>query len=97
MSDMRDTRTTITLPEWLLFEIKKKALIERKTIKEIIQEKLSVSLGFGKKALDASPSLLSLFGAWGKGESGVQFLKRIRYGKDEKARETYLKKVWKKS
>lgn len=66
--DTKYTRTTITLPEDLLYEIKKKALVERKTITEVINESLSLSLGKSisfKKPVDIN----SLFGAWGKGES----------------------------
>lgn len=94
--DTNYVRTTITLPEELLFEIKKKALMEKKTIKEIITESLSLSLGKNvptKKEVD----IRSLFGAWGKGESGFKFVKRMRYGKEEKAREKYLDKLWKRS
>lgn len=46
MLNTKYTRTTITLPEELLYEIKKKALSERKTIKDVIQEHLSRSLGY---------------------------------------------------
>lgn len=90
------TRTTITLPEDLLFEIKKKALMEKKTLTEVIKE--SLSIGLGRRISTAEPvDIDSLFGAWGKGESGLKFLKRIRYGKEEKAREKYLVKLWKRS
>lgn len=94
--DTNYVRTTISLPEELLFEIKKKALMERKTITDVITERLSLSLGksIPKKK---KPDLDSLFGAWGKGETGLQFLKRVRYGKEEKARERYLAKLWKRS
>lgn len=90
------TRTTITLPEELLFEIKKKALMEKTTMTEIINK--SLSIGLGKSITSSKPvDINSLFGAWGKGESGFKFLKRIRYGKEEKVRERYLAKLWKKS
>lgn len=90
------TRTTITLPTDLLFEIKKKALVEKKPIKDIVCEGLSNYLG--KKPISTPPiSISSFIGAWGKGESGSKFLKRVRYGKEEKAREKYLAKLWKKS
>ena len=93
---MTYTRTTITLPEDLLFEIKKRALMEKKTIKDIVYESLSSYVG--KKTAIAPPiTISSVIGAWGKGESGSKFLKRIRYGKEEKAREKYLAKLWKKS
>ncbi|MBI2029857.1 hypothetical protein HYT02_05555 [Candidatus Gottesmanbacteria bacterium] len=94
MLDTKSTRTTITLPEDLLFEIKKRALLEKKTIKEIINESLSSYLGFKTKS---TPSINSLFGAWGKGISGNSYLKKVRYGKTEKEREEYLGKLWKKS
>lgn len=94
--DTKYTRTTITLPEDLLFEIKKKALIEKKTITAVISQSLSLSLG--KSIPSKNPvDINSLFGAWGKGESGAKFLKRVRYGKEEKAREKYLTKLWKRS
>ena len=94
MLDTKSTRTTITLPEDLLFEIKKRALLEKKTIKEIINESLNLYLGFKTKN---TPSVDSLFGAWGKGISGKSYLKKIRYGTIEKKREEYLDKLWKKS
>lgn len=94
--DTKWTRTTISLPEELLFEIKKKALMERKTITQVINETLS--LNFGKSISPIKQvDLNCLFGAWGKGESGLKFLKRMRYGKEEKAREKYLAKLWKRS
>ncbi|OGG26445.1 hypothetical protein A2960_06225 [Candidatus Gottesmanbacteria bacterium RIFCSPLOWO2_01_FULL_39_12b] len=96
MLNTKYTRTTITLPEELLFEIKKRALIEKKTIKDIVNEGLNSYVG--KKTEITPPITISSFiGAWGKGESGSKFLKRIRYGKEEKAREKYLAKLWKKS
>lgn len=94
--DTKYTRTTITLPEDLLYEIKKKALMEKRTITEVINE--SLSIGLGKNIPATKPiDINTLFGAWGKGESGLKFLKRIRYGKEEKAREKYLAKLWKRS
>lgn len=88
-------RTTISLPENILFEMKKKALMEKRTIKELISEGLSAYLG--KTLISKSPpkKLTDYFGAWGKGESGVSYVRRIRYSKAEKAREDYLKKLWK--
>lgn len=94
--DTKYTRTTITLPEELLFEIKKKALMERKTITAVINQSLALSLGKSIPAKNPA-DINSLFGAWGKGESGTKFLKRVRYGKEEKAREKYLAKLWKRS
>ncbi len=95
MLNTKLTRTTITLPEDVLFEVKKRALMERKTIKEIINESLSLYLGF--KTKNTPYSISSLFGAWGKGLSGSSFLRKVRYGKIEKEREKYLSKLWKKS
>lgn len=94
--EVKYTRTTITIPEDFLFEIKKIALIKRRTFKEIIEESLSAYLGkdFPSKT---SISIKDLFGAWGKGPSGLSFLKKARYGKEEKHRERYIEKLWKKS
>lgn len=94
--DTKYTRTTITLPENLLFEIKKKALMERKTIKEIINEGLGKYLQI-KIPTARKITLGSFVGAWGKGESGLKFLKRVRYPRVEEKREQYLAKLWKKS
>ena|SRR3990172_9422324 len=93
--DTKYTRTTITLPESLLYEIKKKALMEKKTIKDIVLEGMN---NYINKNSIAAPQLTisSFIGAWGKGESGSAFLERIRYGKEEKARERYLAKLWKR-
>ncbi|MBI5452576.1 hypothetical protein HY945_03870 [Candidatus Gottesmanbacteria bacterium] len=96
MLNTKYTRTTITLPEELLFEIKKKALMEKRTIKDIVYEGLTSYIR--KKSNPITPlSISSFIGAWGKGESGSEFVKRMRYGKEEKAREKYLAKLWKKS
>lgn len=96
MLNTKYTRTTISVPEELLFEIKKKALLERKTVTEVINKSLSVYLGkeFPPKT---SLNINSLFGAWGKGPSGLTSLKKIRYGKANKEREKYISKLWKKS
>jgi hypothetical protein len=95
MLNIKYVRTTITLPEELLFEIKKKALMEKKTIKDVVYEGLTSYIR--KKAVFAPPSSISSFiGAWGKGESGIEFVKRMRYGKEEKARERYLARLWKR-
>lgn len=96
MPDGKYTRTTITIAEELLFEIKKKALVEKKTIREIVEEGLSAYLG-REPTFPPSPSISSLFGTWGKGPSGLSFVKKARYGKVEKEREKYLEKSWKKS
>ncbi len=89
-------RTTISLPEELLFETKKRALIEKKTIKEVVAESLREFLG---RELTVKPyrKISDYFGIWKKGESGVKYVNRIRYGKAEKRREKYLESLWKKS
>jgi hypothetical protein len=98
MSDTQNVRTTISLPEDLLFSLKKKALMERKTIKEIVTEGLSQFIGYtNNKNSGIKPSLSSLFGAWGSGESGLTFMKKVRYGKKDEARASHLAKLWKKS
>lgn len=94
------TRTTITLPEELLWQIKKRALKEKRAFKEVVIEGLSFYFINSRKYAKPESSddwVGSLFGAWGKGEKGVDFVKRRRYGKEEKAREIYLKKAWRKS
>lgn len=94
------TRTTITIPVEMLWEIKKRALIEKRAFKEVVIDGLTLYLFNRKKytELDNPDDLTeSLFGSWGKGEKGIDFVKRTRYGKSEKARENYLKKLWKKS
>lgn len=95
MLNTKYTRTTITLPEELLFEIKKKALIEKKTIKDVVYEGLSNYVK--KKSISPPITISSFIGAWGEGESGLKFVKRMRYGKEEKERERYIAKLWKKS
>lgn len=90
------TRTTITLPEELLWEIKKKALSEKKPFWRIVVDGLSLYLGVPKKKNLENFDINSLFGSWGKGETGRAFLKRVRNTKKDKAREKYLKNLWKK-
>jgi len=71
------TRTTISVPENLLFEIKKKALMEKKTITEVISDNLSLMLG--KNIPNRKPiDIEALFGVWGNGVSGTKFLKKVR-------------------
>lgn len=92
------TRTTITIPEEILWAIKAKALNERKAVWEVVSEGLGLYVGLPKIVCDKEDfDLTSLFGAWGKGKSGKEFLKEVRYNKKNKRRETYLKKLWKKS
>lgn len=93
MDNIKYTRTTITVPEDVLFEIKKKALLEKKTAKEIINESLLSFLVSPIKTED----ITSLFGAWGKGESGIKYVNKLREAKIEKKRSKYLKALWKKS
>ena len=94
--DTNFVRTTISLPEDLLYEIKKRALMEKKTVKDIVNEGLSSYLG--KENIVIPPvTIRSFIGLWGKGETGAKFLKRVRYAKEEKSREKYLAKLWKKS
>lgn len=94
--DTKYTRTTISLPEELLFEIKKKALMEKKSIKDVISEGLGEYLQI-KIPTSSKQTFSSFIGAWGKGESGLKFLKKVRYSRMEKKREQYLAKLWKKS
>ena len=95
--DTKYTRTTITLPEDLLFEIKKKALLERKTVREIIHESLTSTIKWKANKIKKRKSIMSLCGAFGKGKSGTAFLKEVRYSKKDKERDKYLAKLWKKS
>jgi len=96
-----DIRTTITLPNDLMYELKKKALLGRKTLKDVIIEGLGLYLYAGSKSdargINEEFDITSLFGAWGKGPSGKASVKTMRYGKVEKKRETFLRKEWKKS
>lgn len=103
MLKSRIVRTTISLPEDLLFEIKKIALVERKTIKEVIGESLRLFLRINttKSSLDdnaaKSYKVDRLFGILGKGESGEFFVRRVRSTKADRQRDSRLKKLWKKS
>ncbi|OGG15669.1 hypothetical protein A3D77_01420 [Candidatus Gottesmanbacteria bacterium RIFCSPHIGHO2_02_FULL_39_11] len=89
-------RTTVDLPEDLIFAIKQKALNEKKSLKYIIYQALTTYMKY-KEPITSTTSVLSLFGAWGKGEKGIDFLKRVRYSPLEKEREEHLEKQWKKS
>lgn len=94
-------RTTVSLPEPLFFEIKEMALFERRSFRELVAESLNLykesaesrTLVNAKKESLINP----LFGSWGKGSNGKDYLRKIRYGKDSKNREDYLKSLWKKS
>jgi len=103
MLKSRYIRTTISLPKELMFEIKKKALIESKTLKDIIQEGLRVFLRIDKykeRFRDSSKTISKvdiLFGSWGKGESGVDYVRKFRNTTADKRRNTYLKNLWKES
>lgn len=91
MLNTKYTRTTLSLPDDLLFEIKKKALMERKTLKEIISESLTIYLGKDISSKSSSISLDDSYGAWGKGLSGTETLRRVRYGKTEEEEKKELK------
>lgn len=92
------TRTTIRIPEDLLFEIKKEALMEKKTITDLISEGLHLYLKFKsdltKFREGKTGDITGLFGAWGKGASGLSTVKTLR---KEKTRDIYLKNLWNKS
>lgn len=95
-----NTRTTITIDEDLLFEIKKKALMERKTIKEVINENLTRMINGGcnyKITMKKKQNIMSFWGILGKGKSGTAYLKEVRYSSKERERDKYLEKLWKKS
>ncbi|MBI4067527.1 hypothetical protein HY407_04015 [Candidatus Gottesmanbacteria bacterium] len=95
------TRTTITLPENLLIEIKKRALEKKKKMKDLIVEGLNIYINMDESDLARQQKnksdITSLFGVWGKGPKGFTEVEEMRYGKEEKARETNLRKLWKKS
>lgn len=90
------TRTTITLPTELLFMLKKKALISRKSLTEIVNEGLKNYAGMNYSP-SVSKTLMELSGSWKEEISGKSFLKRVRYSNKDKAREKYLSKIWNKS
>lgn len=101
------SRTTISLPEEILFELKKKALMERKKIKDVIFEGLSFFLRYKKKIAlsgenwgesdDKKYKVDKLFGSWGKGKRGKNFVYNLRKAEVERKRDNYLKNLWKKS
>ena len=100
MLNIKYTITTLTIPEEILWAIKAKALMEKRTFKEVVIDGLRLYLSSNKKYIMPEKSedwVESLFGSWGKGEKGIDFVKRTRYSKEEKERENYLKKLWKKS
>lgn len=87
------TRTTFALPEELLFEVKKKALMEKKNLKEIISEALNFYLKYDlKENLNNAKKADKLFGVWKDSKP-----KNMRNNKSDKKRENYLKNLWKKS
>lgn len=101
MTTTTQARTTIALPDDLLFEVKERALTERKTMKEVITEGMKWYLR-KSHLIDGSSekddqNLLSLYGAWGKGPDGQHFLHVTRYGRKEGKRDAYLNRLWKKS
>lgn len=91
------TRTTITIPEELLWAIKKKAWEERRDFKEVVTEGLAVYLTIdsknailkGRKKIDIN----SLFGLWGRGKDGLSFVNDIRYGESEKKKESAVESL----
>lgn len=99
---MLNTRTTISLPEELLFDLKKKALIERRTLKEVISEGLKIYLDYGigepfNKLVEKETMIVNkLFGSWGRGLGGVAFVKKTRNNPQDRKRENNLKRKWKK-
>lgn len=101
MTTASHARTTIALPDDLLFEVKKRALTERKTMKDVITEGMKWYLRKshlkGDSPQEADQSLLALYGAWGEGPNGQNFLKVTRYSKEERKRDTHLQRLWKKS
>lgn len=98
LTNTRFTRTTISLPEDILYELKKKALEDRKTITAIVTEGLTLYLKRSPVPTDGkeSDNLISYFGSWGKGLSGKTTLKKLRSGAKEIQRDVSLKKSWKK-
>lgn len=96
-------RTTVALPEDLLFEIKKKALMERKNLRQVVIEGLNFYLNqktrVSKEGEERTKKskIDELFGALGKGERGIFMVKKLRGEKTEQKRENYLKKLWRKS
>lgn len=101
MLTTRDVRTTISMPDDLLFELKKKALLGRKALKDVIIEGLRLYLYTGSKnttrGLHEEFDIMSLYGTWGKGRSGKSSVEKMRHGRSENKREEYLRKEWKKS
>jgi hypothetical protein len=92
-------RTTISLPDELLYEIKKRALENRKTITETMSEGLSFYLKIYSNYNIATEhdDISTLFGSWGKGQTGKSIVKKLRSGKKETSRDNSLQKLWKKS
>lgn len=100
MLNTKYIRTTITLPEDILFELKKRAVRNKKTMKQLMTDGLKMYLYTPVQDVktDGSKSdLVSLFGAWGKGESGKKTVARMRLAKEDQQREKYLSTIWKKS
>jgi len=94
-------RTTIRMPEELLFEIKKEALLKKKTMTDLVSEGLKFYIrfksSFEKIEEEKVSKLTDLFGVWGKGLSGLSTVKKLRYGRKETLHDSYLNKLWKKS
>ena len=90
--DTKYVRTTITIPEDLLFDIKKKAAEEKKSFKLTVEEGLKIHVG-SRISASSQKDLISYFGAWGKGISGQAFLKKVRYSAKETNRQKYLDQI----
>ena len=104
MLNTKYVRTTVTLPEELVFELKKRALLTKKTVKDVVTEGLKTYLYTSglKREETIGFDTDSLYGAWGKGPlSKTRMQKKlekvrllaggIRLGK--KAKEVTPKKI----
>ena len=89
------------MPEELLFKIKKEALLKKKTMTDLVSEGLRFYIrfksSFERIKEEKVNKLTDLFGVWEKGFSGLSTVKKLRYGRKETLRESYLNKLWKKS
>lgn len=98
--DTKMTRTTITLPEDLLYEMKRKSLTKRRSLKEVLAEGLRFYLRYSESGMLAKmqggTNLTTLFGTWGKGKRGITDLKSLRDLKSDNKRDYYLNSLWKK-
>jgi|GEM_PF-4155618 len=98
MTSVKLARTTIRIPENLFFEIKKEAIMEKKTLTDLISEGLSLYIRFRPELKKFEKGkVTNLFGAWGKGMSGSSTIKKLRTGNKEKERDKFLTGLWSKS